>query len=437
VIQRIDTLKEKFKGVKVLLGVDRLDYIKGVPQKLHAFELFLTKHPEWNEKVMLIQIAVPSREDVEEYQHLRQVVNELVGDINGHYGTVEFTPIHFIHKSVDFEELVALYAISDGCVVSSTRDGMNLVSYEYIASQGEKHGALVLSEFAGAAQSLNGSIIVNPWNTEELAEAIHEAVTMPESVKAANHEKLSKYVNKHTAAFWGNSFVKELQRISSIETRQVPKLPIDKVLLEMKKSQKKKLIFLDYDGTLTSVQQLPEFAKPSLEILNLLKKLSNIENLYVYIFSGRPREYLDKWFGEIDVGLCAEHGCFYKHPIKVPQSIPVAQREGDMLTMVAGTASSSSSSIATEKDMIPRHLDTNRWFTLVNQVDFSWQNTIQELLQHYTERTPGSFIEQKEINITWHYLNADPEFGIWQATELHVNLEKILSHSPVSVLFFN
>lgn len=127
--KRISTLKQKFDGVKVLIGVDRLDYIKGVPQKLHAFELFLSKHPEWNEKVVLMQIAVPSREDVEEYQHLRQTVNELVGDINGHFGTVEFTPIHFIHKSVNFEELVALYAISDACVVSSTRDGMNLVFF--------------------------------------------------------------------------------------------------------------------------------------------------------------------------------------------------------------------------------------------------------------------------------------------------------------------
>ncbi len=124
---RIARLKEKFKDVKVLIGVDRLDYIKGVPQKLHAFEQFLSQHPEWNEKVVLIQIAVPSREDVEEYQHLRQIVNELVGDINGHFGTVEFTPIHFLHKSVNFEELVALYAIADACVVSSTRDGMNLV----------------------------------------------------------------------------------------------------------------------------------------------------------------------------------------------------------------------------------------------------------------------------------------------------------------------
>lgn len=156
VINRIQSLREKFKGVKLIVGVDRLDYIKGVPQKLHALEVFLSEHPEWIGKVVLVQVAVPSRQDVEEYQNLRAVVNELVGRINGMYGTIEFQPIHFLHKSVNFEELVALYAVSDVCLISSTRDGMNLVSYEYICCQQENHGVMILSEFAGAAQSLNG-----------------------------------------------------------------------------------------------------------------------------------------------------------------------------------------------------------------------------------------------------------------------------------------
>ncbi|KAI5302404.1 Trehalose-6-P synthase/phosphatase complex synthase subunit, partial [Ascosphaera atra] len=212
--KRIQALEQKFQGVKLMVGVDRLDYIKGVPQKLHALEVFLTEHPEWVGKVVLVQVAVPSRQDVEEYQNLRAVVNELVGRINGKFGTVEFMPIHFLHKSVNFDELIALYAVSDVCVVSSTRDGMNLVSYEYIACQQKRHGVLVLSEFAGAAQSLNGSIIVNPWNTEELAGAFQESVTMSNEQRALNFQKLDKYVNKYTSAFWGQSFVAELVRIS-------------------------------------------------------------------------------------------------------------------------------------------------------------------------------------------------------------------------------
>lgn len=214
VVKRMDVLEKKFEGVKIIVGVDRLDYIKGVPQKLHALEVFLTEHPEWIGKVVLVQVAVPSRQDVEEYQNLRAVVNELVGRINGKFGTVEFTPIHFLHKSVSFDELIALYAVSDVCLVSSTRDGMNLVSYEYIACQEQRHGVMILSEFTGAAQSLNGSLVVNPWNTEELSDAIHDAVTMGDEQRAINYRKLAKYVNKYTSAWWGESFVTELTRIS-------------------------------------------------------------------------------------------------------------------------------------------------------------------------------------------------------------------------------
>ncbi|KAH8922502.1 glycosyltransferase family 20 protein [Atractiella rhizophila] len=211
--QRIAALRRKFEGCKILVGVDRLDYIKGVPQKLHALEIFLTKHPEWIGKVVLVQVAVPSRGDVEEYQNLRASCNEMVGRINGQFGTVEYMPVHWMHKSVNFDELCALYAVSEAAVISSTRDGMNLVSYEYVACQEEGHGVLILSEFAGAAHSLNGSIIANPWNTEELAEAIHKAVTMSPEIRKENFEKLFRYVSKFTSAYWGLSFVSEMQQL--------------------------------------------------------------------------------------------------------------------------------------------------------------------------------------------------------------------------------
>ena len=119
-------------------------------------------------------------------------MNELVGRINGRFGTVEFMPIHFMHKSLPFDELCALYALSDVCLVSSTRDGMNLVSYEYIACQQQRQGFMILSEFAGAAQSLNGSIVVNPWDLQEVGDAIFHAVTMDTETCAGNHWKLFK-----------------------------------------------------------------------------------------------------------------------------------------------------------------------------------------------------------------------------------------------------
>lgn len=212
VVKRIEQLRLKFGDTKVIVGVDRLDYIKGVPHKLHAFEVFLTENPDWIGKVVLVQVAVPSRGDVEEYQSLRASVNELVGRINGKFGTVEFTPIHYLHKSVPFDELVSLYRISDVCMVSSTRDGMNLVCYEYIASQVDNNGVLILSEFAGAAQSLNGALIVNPWNTEELCESIRESLTLPEEKKKINFDKLFNYISEYTSGHWGETFVNELYK---------------------------------------------------------------------------------------------------------------------------------------------------------------------------------------------------------------------------------
>jgi trehalose-6-phosphate synthase len=125
-------------------------------------------------------------------------------------GSVEFMPIHFMHKSISFDEMISLYAVSDVCIVSSTRDGMNLVSFEYIATQRKRNGVMILSEFTGAAQSLSGSVLVNPWNTEELANALHNAVTMTDEQRQVNYQRLAAYINKYTSAWWGQSFVKEL-----------------------------------------------------------------------------------------------------------------------------------------------------------------------------------------------------------------------------------
>ncbi|MBW0518136.1 hypothetical protein O181_057851 [Austropuccinia psidii MF-1] len=212
--KRMQALRQRFQGIKVIVGVDRLDYIKGVPQKLHAFDVFLSEHPEWIGKVVLVQVAVPSRQDVEEYQNLRNSVNELVGRINGKFGTVEHMPIHFLHRSISFDELCALYAISDACLVTSTRDGMNLVSYEYIACQQKRHGCMILSEFTGASHSLNGAIIVNPWATDQVADGIYRAMTLSQEKREEDFKKLFSYVSKFTAAHWGLTFVAEMQRIS-------------------------------------------------------------------------------------------------------------------------------------------------------------------------------------------------------------------------------
>ncbi|KAJ1551884.1 Trehalose-6-P synthase/phosphatase complex synthase subunit, partial [Cladochytrium tenue] len=488
--QRISSLEDRFKGVKLIVGVDRLDYIKGVPQKLVAFELFLSRHPEWIGRAVLVQVGVPSRQDVEEYKRLRTTVNELVGRINGRFGSVEFMPIHFLHKSVDFNELTALYAVSDACVVSSSRDGMNLVSYEYIACQKKRHGVLILSEFAGAAQSLNGSIIVNPWNIEDLAEAFFEAVTMKDDPRKLNHDKLFRYITKHTAAHWGLSFISELNRVrSEFDPSKLLELPVDKVLESFSSAEKKRVIFLDYDGTLTQQHLLAEYAAPTKALQDSLRRLSEIPNVLVYILSGRSRYYLDKWFGECGVGLSAEHGCFFKHPRKfvedpgyepdpdmadyVPSTVaygppaaftpsaadeavvPIAMELDSSLgrphpngpvatgghavppvrapSATSSTQSAGAAAAAAAAALTLRRADAG-WLALVSGVDGSWREVVRPVLRHYADRTPGSFIEEKEVNLTWHFEEADREFAAWQAAELQVNVERLLSHLPVAIV---
>ncbi|KAJ2784728.1 Trehalose-6-P synthase/phosphatase complex synthase subunit [Coemansia javaensis] len=398
--QRLGEFERQFAGMRVVVGVDRLDYIKGVPQKLLAFEHLLASHPEYVGKVVLVQVAVPSRGDVEEYKQLISCVNELVGRINGRFGTVEYTPIHFLHKSVNFTELVSLYAVSDVCLITSTRDGMNLVSYEYVASQQQRHGVLVLSEFAGAAQSLAGSIIINSWNIEEVADAVHQALAMPAEQREANFNTLHRYVTKYTAAYWGMSFIGELKRVSreADELALVPQLTAALAGGRFAESSRR-LLLLDYDGTLSPTRTIPEFARPSPKALSTLRRLSELPNTLVYVVSGRTREHMDRWFEGIDVGLVAEHGVFYRHP------------------STAGVAG-----------------DSGDWRCLVERPDPQWRGTVLPLFQHYTERTPGSFVEEKEVDIAWHYRNTDPEFGVWQANELAINLERVLAHLPLIIV---
>ncbi|KAJ1844305.1 Trehalose-6-P synthase/phosphatase complex synthase subunit [Coemansia sp. RSA 2708] len=404
--QRLGELERRFAGSKVVVGVDRLDYIKGVPQKLLAFEHFLSAHPEHVGRVVLVQVAVPSRGDVEEYRQLIASVNELVGRINGRFGTVEYTPIHFLHKSVVFSELVALYAVADVCLITSTRDGMNLVSYEYVASQQRRHGVLVLSEFAGAAQSLDGALIINSWNIEEVAAAVGQALAMPAAQREASFNTLYRYVTKYTAAYWGVSFIGELKRVSQVadELAQLPQLTPARAAAGFaapRGGSAARLLLLDYDGTLSATRTIPEFARPSPQALRTLRRLAEQPDTLVYVASGRVRAHMERWFDGVDVGLVAEHGLFYRHP-----QAARARMQG------AGGG----------------------WRCLAETTDAQWRGTVLPLFQHYAERTPGSFVEEKEVDVTWHYRNTDPEFGLWQANELKINLERVLAHLPLTIV---
>ncbi|KAG2202943.1 hypothetical protein INT47_008975 [Mucor saturninus] len=393
---KMDAIRDMYSGKKIIVGRDKLDSTKGILQKLHAFEGFLRDYPEWQNKVVLIQVATPTFGD---HSKLEAKISEAVSHINGTYGSLEFTPVHYYHQEIDRDEYYALLSVADLALITCSRDGMNTTSYEYILCQHNKpdHGQLILSEFAGTAGSLNASILVNPWDYAGVARSIHEALTMSIEEKITRHEKLYSHVTSHTAEFWAHSFVKQLVSVSEqqdLQSHATPNLNVEKLVQDYK-SAKKRIMFFDYDGTLTPIVSVPSDAKPGQDMLKSLQTLCNDPKNIVWVVSGRDQVVLDEWLGSNikNIGLSAEHGCYVKSP------------------------------------------GSDEWRSVVDGIDMSWKTDVVEIFDYYTERTQGSFVEHKKSSITWHYRLADAEYGAFQAKECQNHLENaIVSKFPVEIL---
>ena len=388
-------LNERYSSVKLVLGVDRSDYSKGLPHKLRGFERFLELHPEWKGKVVLLQVAVPSRTDVREYQRQKDELDQLVGRINGRFGAPGYTPIQYFVRDFSFEELCALYERADVLLVTSIRDGMNLVCLEYSVCQRKRHGVLVLSEFAGAARSLSGALLINPWETQGVANAIHQALAMEEPERAKRAAENYQYAKTFSANGWATRFLGDLRtKVISIisETEDLRahflNLKIDYVRAA------KRFILLDYDGTLVPFAMDPKDAKPPKELLAILGRLSGNPKNLVYVISGRTTEDLDKWFGQSQTGLAAEHGMFL------------------------------------------RKMGSGEWKTLTSLVT-EWKEQVAKILKDHADRIPGSFVEEKKTGLAWHYRAVNEKFGEWQALELKIHLEETLTNLPVTVMQAN
>jgi len=421
VTERVNELFKRFQGKKVILGVDRLDYIKGLPHKLEGYELFLSKFPEWRNKVVLIQVAVPSREDVPEYQKLKKVVDQMVGRINMEYGSLEHQPIHYLYHSVNFTELCSLYTLADAVLVTSLRDGMNLVAEEYVVCQKERKGALIISEFAGAAQSLSGSILINPWNPKDVAKGLNKALTLTHCDRAERHNTLYRFVSKHTSAFWGSSFIESLvSETMSVQTLIEKSVPIYQILKRYTTNQKRLLVFQS-DGVLSLHAQ----SKPSPGVLGLLKKLSDNPNNIVVIISGNTRGTMEEHFDGLDVALLAEYGFYYRPLQRVRDSMLVDQEEGKQAGLLRRTSSLSS---------LP--MDRNGWRTQYLG-DSSWMDAVKPIFDFFTERTRGSKLEVNDTYFTWHYRNADPFYGESQARALRLHMDNNFGKWPIEVSIEN
>jgi len=387
-LSELMSLRARFAGKRVIVGVDRLDYTKGIPQKLLAFEELLDAHPRLRDKVVLVQIAAPSRMGVVEYQELKREVDELVGRINGRFGSMSSTPVVYVNQHVSRERLTALYRVADIALVTPLRDGMNLVSLEYVAARGESAGTLVLSEFAGAAACLSGARLVNPHNSTGVAETLADALSRPPSREAFEH--MADFVFTNTSTVWAERFLARLENVyEELHTgvQQLDILGLDRAAVA--RAGARPLVMIDYDGTLQPHAMVPLEAAPSQRVLDILRRLADYAD--VYVVSGRPAHVLDEWLGALPIGLACEHGLNVKHPGEPWPEPPVVDR---------------------------RVLDSD----------------VRPLLRDFVERTPGSKIEEKQASIAWHYRASDPKFGAWRAKELYALLEERLRGLEFTVL---
>lgn len=379
---------------RLLVGIDRLDYTKGIPRRLLAFERLLERHPELHGRIRLVQVGVPSREDVGAYQALRAQAYELVGRIHGRFATPHWVPIHWINRALTREAVVALYRAADVMLVTPIRDGMNLVAKEFVASRSDGDGVLVLSEFAGASAELAEAVHVNPYDVDGASEIYHQALCMREEERRFRMRALRRRVFAYDVEHWARSFLGALAHAPLAEGSQAGTVtpPEELRALETRiRTASDLVLLLDFDGTLVPLAPTPELAQPDPDLLALLTALARRPRTQVHVASGRSREMIERWLGTIPITLHVEHG---------------------LQTREAGSS---------------------EWTTTADP-PLDWRASVNAILDDWSARTPGSFVEEKSACSAWHYRTADPEFANHQAKELLLHLRELLSNVPVEIL---
>lgn len=378
----VNLIKNAVKSGKTLFSVDRLDYTKGLIYRLKAFEYFLDNYPQWHKRVVLQMVVVPSRENIPTYQSRKRDIEATVGRINGKYGNIEWQPILYQYRSLEFDELIAFYHASDVALVTPLRDGMNLVCKEFVACQGEfSPGVLILSEMAGASMELNDALIINPTDVKEVGNAIAKALEMPISEKLFRVKRMQNILNNYDVFAWTQDFFAQLTAIKvhqkSMEIRVFNHNAETQLVKEYSQATNRLLLF-DYDGTLMPLVKLPELATPTDELLRLLNTLCTEPANKVAIISGRDKQFLQSWFSDLPIYMFAEHGAWYKAPSK--------------------------------------EWETN------SEITDSWHTTVLPILEKYVLRCHGSFIEKKSVSLAWHYRNVASDFGTLRSKELKEEL---------------
>lgn len=391
--QRLNHHRRKAPDSKLVLSIDRLDYTKGIAHRIRAFEYFLEKYPQYLENIRLVMLAVPSRSNVPQYQLLKKEVDELVGRINGKFATVNWIPIWYFYRSMPFENLIDLYTTCNIALLTPIRDGMNLVAKEYIATRTDKTGVLILSEMAGAAHEMNEALIINPNNFEQIADTIHQAIQMPQEEQIRRNTVLQKRLKRYSVEKWAADFMKALEKTKEVKPAyKAVRISenVEEKILERFQKAKNRVFFLDYDGTLVDFVDKPENAQPDGELMDLITTLTKLKHTKVVLISGRDKETLGTWWQDVPVDLIAEHGVWMRRPGK-------------------------------------------NW-QLNEKVHNDWMDMVRPVIEAFCDRTPGTFIEEKNYSLAWHYRKADPELGEIRANDLSNVLKELISNHGLSVL---
>ena len=389
----VGSIRAMAAGQQLVISVDRLDYTKGIPQRIHAIGRFFEQYPSYATKVSFVMLVVPSRDSVDQYQDLKHEVETLVGEVNGLHATFDWAPIQYLYRSLSFSALTALYQRADVALITPLRDGMNLVAKEYIASkERDPQGVLVLSEMAGAANELTDALTVNPQDSEELIRALDRALSMPLPEQTERLRKMQERLRKYNVGNWATAFMKDLNALTMESKQSETDTMTEAVLQEMKASYakaKNRLLMLDYDGTLMAFQSDPQAVHPDDELLELLDVLAKADGNTLIVNSGRDHNTLEKWLGHLGIDMAAEHG--------------VWRRKKGKWSEAAGM--------------------TNEW-----------KVRVMEVLDAMVERTPGSFVEEKEYSLAWHYRKADKDLGAKRVREFREVLSYLTANLDLQVL---
>jgi trehalose 6-phosphate synthase/phosphatase len=393
VVSERDAIRKGLNNVKIIISADRLDYAKGLVNRLEGFESFLEKYAVHRGNVTYVLLVVPSRDIITKYAETKREIEGLVSRINGKYGTLGWTPVIYQYKSLEFKKLAGLYLAANVALITPMRDGMNLVAKEFVASRADKQGVLILGETTGASSELGEAILVNPTDYREIADAIARSLDMPVEEQVKRNETMQRRLREYDVMKWAEDFLTQLDQKKLKQERLKIKIINEKIedqILTRYEKAGRRLILLDYDGTLAPIASLPHLAVPGAQLLLMIKTLSEDEKNEVVLISGRPVNVLENWFGHLNVSLVAEHGAFYK------------KRDAHWLQTV--------------------------------RVNADWKAEVMQVLQLFTQRCPGSFVEEKALSLAWHYRNSGKDLGFLRSRELINSLVEISSHLNFQVI---